>query len=97
MLNKAIEIATKAHVGQVDKSGNPCILHPLRVMLACESEIERICAVLHDVIEDIPITLEDIKKQGFSDEKFRYGGNAHGTQRNQRFNYEQPYKARLSS
>jgi len=68
MLNKAIEIATKAHAGQVDKSGNPYILHPLRVMLACESEIERICAVLHDVIEDTPITLEDIKKQGFSDE-----------------------------
>jgi (p)ppGpp synthase/HD superfamily hydrolase len=37
-------------------------------MLACEREIERICAVLHDVIEDTPMTLEDIKKQGFSDE-----------------------------
>jgi (p)ppGpp synthase/HD superfamily hydrolase len=61
MLNKAIEIATKAHAGQVDKSGNPCILHPLRVMLACESEIERIYAILHDVIEDTPITLGGIK------------------------------------
>ena len=33
MLNKAIEIAAKAHSGQVDKGGNPYILHPLRVMM----------------------------------------------------------------
>lgn len=33
MLNKAIEIATRAHAGQVDKAGEPYILHPLRVML----------------------------------------------------------------
>jgi (p)ppGpp synthase/HD superfamily hydrolase len=33
MLNKAIEIAVKAHAGQVNKGGNPYILHPLRVMM----------------------------------------------------------------
>ena len=33
-LEKAIEIATKAHAGQVDKQGMPYILHPLRVMQA---------------------------------------------------------------
>ena len=32
MLNKAIEIATKAHEEQVDKAGQPYISHPLRVM-----------------------------------------------------------------
>jgi len=31
MLNKAIEIAARAHAGQVDKGGNPYIFHPLRV------------------------------------------------------------------
>ncbi len=65
MLNKAIAIAVKAHDGQVDKGGNPYILHPLRVMMNCESEAEKICAVLHDVIEDTNITLEDLKLQGF--------------------------------
>jgi len=68
MLNKAIEIAAKAHAGQVDKGGNPYILHPLRVMLNCEKETAQICAVLHDVVEDTKITLNDLKADGFNDE-----------------------------
>jgi hypothetical protein len=68
MLNKAIEIAAKAHARQVDKGGNPYILHPLRVMMNCENETAKICAVLHDVIEDTDITFDNLKEQGFSDE-----------------------------
>lgn len=60
MLNDAIKLATMAHAGQVDKAGEPYILHPLRVMLACNSEQERIVAVLHDVVEDSDYTLTDI-------------------------------------
>lgn len=67
MLNKAIEIATRAHAGQVDKAGEPYILHPLRVMLTRETELERICAVLHDVIEDTNITFDDLRNEGFSE------------------------------
>lgn len=33
LINKAIEIAARAHSGQYDKGGNPYIFHPLRVML----------------------------------------------------------------
>ena len=51
-LEKAIKIAVKAHAGQVDKGGNPYILHPLRVMLSLSTEEERIVGVLHDVVED---------------------------------------------
>ena len=51
-LERAIEIAVTAHKGQVDKSGAPYILHPLRVMMSLETEEERIVAVLHDVVED---------------------------------------------
>ena len=36
MLEKALILAAKAHTGQVDKGGAPYILHPIRVMLACE-------------------------------------------------------------
>jgi (p)ppGpp synthase/HD superfamily hydrolase len=68
MLEKAIIIAASAHQDQVDKGGNPYILHPLAVMLSLEDEIERICAVLHDVIEDTDITLEYLKNEGFSSE-----------------------------
>lgn len=59
-LDLAIKIATDAHAGQVDKGGQPYILHPLRVMLAMETEDERIVAVLHDVIEDTAITANDL-------------------------------------
>ncbi len=68
MLNKAIEMANRAHKEQVDKAGAPYILHPLRVMLTQDNEIERICAVLHDVIEDSDMTFDDLRREGFSEE-----------------------------
>lgn len=68
MLDKAILIATKAHQGQVDKAGKPYILHPLRLMFSRKNEAERICAVLHDVIEDTDITLDYLRNEGFSEE-----------------------------
>src|SRR5262245_45980670 len=52
-LSGAIRLAAKAHAAQVDKKGEPYILHPLRVMLAVAPE-DRIVAVLHDVLEDCP-------------------------------------------
>lgn len=67
MLNKAIEIAAIAHTGQFDKGGAPYILHPIRVMLTRDNELEQICAVLHDVVEDSVITFKDLRKQGFSE------------------------------
>ncbi len=68
MLEKAISIAVAVHRGKLDKVGQPYILHPLRVMFRCEGEIERIVAVLHDVIEDTEVTLDDLRREGFSDE-----------------------------
>ena len=53
-LERAIAIAAEAHAGQVDRAGEPYILHPLRVMFGVHSEQERIVAVLHDVVEDCP-------------------------------------------
>ena len=68
-LEKAIKIALEAHTGQVDKGGNPYILHPLRVMLSLNSEEERIVGVLHDVVEDCEgWTWERLKEEGCSDE-----------------------------
>ncbi len=67
-IEKAIEIAVMAHKGQKDKSGAEYILHPLRVMERGKSEIEKICGVLHDVVEDSEWTFEMLKNEGFSDE-----------------------------
>lgn len=66
LLEKAIGIALDAHAGQLDKSGQAYILHPLRVMLGLNDETDRICAVLHDVVEDSDISLGDLRNHEFS-------------------------------
>src|SRR5687767_7834956 len=67
-LERAIAIAAEAHAGQVDKAGAAYILHPLRVMLRMRTASERIAAVLHDVVEDTPWTLEALAGEGFAPE-----------------------------
>lgn len=68
-LERAIQIAAEAHSGQVDKAGQPYILHPLRVMLRVhQGENERIAAVLHDVVEDSSFTLDQLASEGFPPE-----------------------------
>ena len=67
-LQRAIEIATEAHQGQLDKAGRDYIGHPLRVMEMGKTENEKIVGVLHDVIEDSDWTFEKLAEKGFSDE-----------------------------
>lgn len=67
-LKRAIEIATLAHSGQVDKAGAPYIDHPLRVMKRLNGELARIVGVLHDVLEDSAWTAVDLAAEGFSGE-----------------------------
>ncbi|MBR3177326.1 bifunctional (p)ppGpp synthetase/guanosine-3',5'-bis(diphosphate) 3'-pyrophosphohydrolase [Candidatus Saccharibacteria bacterium] len=66
-IEKAIKMATEAHEGQMRKSGDPYISHPLAVMKIVEDwgmdEDTIIAAVLHDTVEDTNITLEDIRKE----------------------------------
>lgn len=65
-INKAYEIAYKAHDGQIRKSGEPYINHPLNVaciLAALELDKETVIAgLLHDVVEDTEYTIEDIEK-----------------------------------
>ena len=68
-LQRAISIAVEAHEGQVDKGGNPYILHPMRVMMSLRTVDEMIVGVLHDVVEDCSdrgFGWERLEKEGFS-------------------------------
>ena len=69
-IGDSIEIMRNAHEGQIDKSGRPYYLHPLRVAmrLALCTPTERHAALLHDVVEDTILTLDDLKGLGYSDE-----------------------------
>ena len=64
-LRKAFELAFDAHEFQRRKSGEPYIFHPLEVARICHEEIGLgptavICAILHDIVEDTPVNLEEI-------------------------------------
>jgi (p)ppGpp synthase/HD superfamily hydrolase len=64
-LERAIAIAARAHEGQVDKAGMPYVLHPLRMMLSVDTPEARMAAVLHDVVEDTTVSLEQLQTEGF--------------------------------
>lgn len=68
MTKKAIRLAFEAHAGQYDKSGLPYILHPIHLAEQMTDELSTVCAVLHDVVEDTPWTLEELEQQGFPEE-----------------------------
>ena len=66
-IEDAIALAVDAHRGQVDRAGQPYILHPLRVMYRLEGEVEQMVGVLHDVVEDSALTFEDLRRMGYSE------------------------------
>jgi (p)ppGpp synthase/HD superfamily hydrolase len=66
-IEDAIALAVTAHKGQRDKSGQPYILHPLRVMFRLESEDARIVAILHDTLEDTDVTSENLRELGYGE------------------------------
>ena len=68
LIERARVIAVAAHAGQMDKAGKPYIEHPLAVAEKLRGEREKIVALLHDVVEDSPVTLEDIRQAGFGEE-----------------------------
>ncbi len=66
-VKKAALIAYEAHSGAFDKAGMPYIFHPIHIAEQMDDEDSVITALLHDVIEDSSIILEDIEHAGFSE------------------------------
>lgn len=65
---KAIRLMYKYHNGQLDKSGLPYVFHPFTVAFNMEDEETCIVALLHDIVEDTPCTIEELEGCGFSNE-----------------------------
>ncbi len=66
VIRAAFDLAARAHEGMVRKSGEPYIFHPLAVAQIAAGELglgttSVVCALLHDVVEDTEITLDDIE------------------------------------
>lgn len=68
LIQRALEIMFQAHKYQKDKAGQPYVFHPYWVALQLDSEDEICTALLHDVIEDSDVSLEDLKNEGFSEQ-----------------------------
>lgn len=66
-IDHAVAVARQAHKGQLRKTGEPYIIHPLAVKKILEEwgmdEDTVIAGVLHDTVEDTNLTLEDIRKE----------------------------------
>ena len=71
LIEKAYKIADTAHIGQVRKSGEAYIIHPLCVaIILAELELDKetiVAGLLHDVVEDTVMTVEEIASE-FSEE-----------------------------
>ena len=60
---RAMRIAYEVHHGQLDKSGVPYIYHPIHLAEQMDTETETIVALLHDVLEDTPVTMEQLAEE----------------------------------
>ena len=77
-LKEAINIATKAHEGQLRKTGEPYIIHPLAVMKILQEwnmdEDTIIAGILHDTVEDTDLSLKEIEDTFGKDVAFLVNG-----------------------
>jgi len=68
MIRKAFDMALESHKDMRRKSGEPYIYHPIAVAQIAAEEIglgttSIVCALLHDVVEDTDVTLDDIERE----------------------------------
>lgn len=66
--DRALLVASAAHEGQFDKGGEPYIAHPIAVASRFKRDSDEcVVGLLHDVIEDTEVTLDDLRDLGFND------------------------------
>lgn len=68
MTKRAMRLMFEAHKDQVDKSGVPYVFHPWHVAESMPDEVTCTVALLHDVVEDTAMALDDIRAAGFPEE-----------------------------
>ena len=64
LLERMIRLAAKVHKGQVDRFGQPFILHTLRVITHAKGHDEQLLAAIHDILERSDLTVGDLREKG---------------------------------
>ena len=72
LIYKSLEIVTKLFNDKVDKGGFPYIIHLLKVYSGVSDYTEKVCALLHDVVEDTDVTYDDLRMVGYNEEIIDY-------------------------
>ncbi len=67
-IDDALALVVQHFRGVTDKDGEPYVMHCLRVMLGVEGPLAQQVAVMHDLVEDTEVTLDDLRTLGFAEE-----------------------------
>lgn len=67
-LDDALALVVSKFNGVKDKDGQPYILHCLRVMFGVTDPAARLVALMHDLVEDTDVTLNELQALGFADD-----------------------------
>ena len=65
LTKKALKLCFEVHKEQVDKTGMPYVFHPFHLAEQMDDELSTVCALLHDVVEDSNVTLQNLADMGF--------------------------------
>ena len=68
LIYKSLEIVTKVFGEKNDKGGFPYVIHLLKVYSSVSDYTEKVCALLHDIIEDTDVSYDDLKEVGYNEE-----------------------------
>lgn len=64
LVHIAYDICKEYHADQTDANGRVYYEHPIRIATQCDSDEEKIVALLHDIIEDTSLTASDLENYG---------------------------------
>ncbi|MCF0150139.1 MAG: bifunctional (p)ppGpp synthetase/guanosine-3',5'-bis(diphosphate) 3'-pyrophosphohydrolase, partial [Firmicutes bacterium] len=68
LTKKALALCFEAHKDQTDKAGLPYVFHPFHVAEQMKDEYTTVAALLHDVAEDSPYTVDELAATGIPKE-----------------------------
>jgi len=66
LIYKSLEIVTRLFNDKCDKGGFPYVIHLLKVYEGVSNYLEKVCALLHDVVEDTDVTYDDLREIGYN-------------------------------
>jgi (p)ppGpp synthase/HD superfamily hydrolase len=68
LIDLALAVTTSRFQGIVDEDGQPYILHCLRVMLSFSDPVLQQVGLMHDLIEDTSVTIDELRQHGFAEQ-----------------------------